>query len=139
VLGILGEPVWTRFTQAIGRPELAEDPDYATGLLRHENRGALTPMLNAWMGQFTTEEVLALLSKFNIPAAPVWNVDKVVNSDYAKRRGMIVRLDDPAWGSVTVAGNPMKSSLMSEEAPAPAPLLGADTQAVLREWLGTDN
>jgi crotonobetainyl-CoA:carnitine CoA-transferase CaiB-like acyl-CoA transferase len=50
---------------------------------------------------------------------------------------MIMSLADPAWGSVTVAGNPMKSSLMSDEAAAPAPLLGADTEAVMREWLGT--
>jgi CoA:oxalate CoA-transferase len=49
---------------------------------------------------------------------------------------MIVSLEDPAWGSVTVAGNPLNSSLMSDEAPAPAPLLGADTDDVLREWLG---
>jgi CoA:oxalate CoA-transferase len=136
VLGILGQPVWTRFTQAIGQPELAETPEYATGLLRHENRDTLTARLNAWMSQLTTQEVLELLSKFDIPAAPVWNVDKVVDSDYARKRGMIVPLDDPAWGAVTVAGNPMKSSLMSEEAPAPAPLLGADTRDVLREWLG---
>lgn len=136
VLGILGQLVWTRFTQAIGHPELAEDLDYATGLLRHEHRDKLTPIVNTWMRQFTTDEVLERLSKFDIPAAPVWNVDKVVNSDYAKQRGMIVPLDDPAWGSVTVAGNPMRSSLMSDEAPTAAPLLGADTQAVLREWLG---
>jgi formyl-CoA transferase len=137
VLGILGQTVWTRFTRAIDRPELADDPAYATGLLRHEHRDRLTPIVNAWMSQFTTDEVLMHLGKFDIPAAPVWNVDKVAQSDYAKQRGMIMALDDPAWGSVTVAGNPMKSSLMSNEAPAPAPLLGADTEAVLREWLGT--
>jgi CoA:oxalate CoA-transferase len=31
VLGILGQPVWVRFTQAIGRPELVDAPEYATG------------------------------------------------------------------------------------------------------------
>ena len=136
VLGILGQPVWIRFTQAIGRPELADDPDYATGLLRHEHRSTLTPIVNAWMSQFTTNAVLELLSKFDIPSAPVWNVDEVVKLDYAKKRRMIVSLEDPAWGSVTVAGNPLNSSLMSDEAPAPAPLLGADTDDVQREWHG---
>jgi CoA:oxalate CoA-transferase len=136
VLGILGNLVWTRFTQAMGRPELAEDPEYATGVLRHENRGKLTPIVNAWMSQFTTDEVLEHLGKFDIPSAPVWNVDKVVKSEYAMKRGMLVGLDDPAWGPVTVAGNPMKTSLMSDGAAAPAPLLGADTEAVLNEWLG---
>jgi CoA:oxalate CoA-transferase len=87
------------------------------------------------MSQYSTNEVLELLCKFDIPAAPVWNVDEVVKLDYAKKRRMIVSLEDPAWGSVTVAGNPLNSSLMSDEAPSPAPLLGADTDDVLLEWL----
>jgi CoA:oxalate CoA-transferase len=136
VLGILGQPVWVRFAEAMGRPELVNDPDYETGLLRHEHRDTLTRLVNAWMCQFTTNDVLELLSKFDIPAAPVWNVDEVVKLEYGKKRRMIMSVEDPAWGSVTVAGNPLKSSLMSIEAPAPAPLLGADTDDVLREWLG---
>ena len=44
------------------------------------------------MSQFTINEVLELLSKFDIPAAPVWNVDTVVKLDYAKQRRMIVSI-----------------------------------------------
>jgi CoA:oxalate CoA-transferase len=136
VLGILGQPVWARFTAAIGRPELIDVPEYATGLMRHEHRAELRTLIDEWMVQLRTDEVLELLGRFDIPAAPVWNVDDVVKLDYAKKRRTVISVVDPAWGSVTVAGNPLKSSLMSDEDPSAAPLLGADTEDVLREWLG---
>jgi formyl-CoA transferase len=136
VLGILGHPVWVRFTQAIGRPELVDVPEYATGILRHGHRDTLDPLVNEWMSQYTTAQVLELLSVSDIPAAPVWNVDDVVKLDYAKDRRMIVSVDDPAWGPVTVAGNPLKSSLMSDEEHTAAPRLGENTEDVMREWLG---
>lgn len=136
VLGVLGAPVWVRFTQAIGRPDLVDVPEYASGILRHEHRDTLDPIIDDWMRQRTVADVLKQMSEFDVPAAPVWNVDEVVKLDYAKKRRMILSVDDPVWGAVTVAGNPLKSSLMSDEAPAPAPLLGADTDDVLREWLG---
>jgi CoA:oxalate CoA-transferase len=138
VLGILGHPVWVRFAQAIGRPELVDVPEYATGILRHGHRDTLDPLVNAWMSQYTTAEVLELLGASDIPAAPVWNVDDVVKLEYAKDRRMIVSVDDPAWGPVTVAGNPLKSSLMSAEEHAAAPRLGEHTEDVVREWLGHD-
>lgn len=136
VLGVLGNPVWVRFTEAIERRDLVDVPEYATGILRHQHRGELDPIIDDWMGRRTVAEVLKQMSAFDVPAAPVWNVDEVVKLDYARRRGMIVSVDDPAWGPVTVAGNPLRSSLMSDELPESAPLLGVDTEDVLGEWLG---
>ncbi|BEP13887.1 CoA transferase [Acidothermaceae bacterium B102] len=136
VLGILGQPVWVRFARTIGRFDLVDTPEYATGILRHEHRATLDPLVNKWMSQYTVTDVLKIMGANDIPAAPVWNVDEVVKLDYVRSRRMLLSVDDPAWGPVTVAGNPLKSSLMSDEDPAPAPLLGADTADVLREWLG---
>lgn len=138
VIGVLGEPVWLRFTQAIGEPGLADVPEYATGVLRHRNRATLDIHINKWLSSRTTADVLEILRVHAVPAAPVMNVNQMLEFDYISRRGMIVTVDDPIWGPTRMAGNPLSSTLMKDLELAAPPQLGADSEAVLREWLDED-
>lgn len=136
VIGVLGDPVWRRFVGAVDAPQLLEDPRLANGVLRHENLATIMEVLDPWLRQRTVEEAVAELSAHDVPAAPVLDVDGLLESKHLNARGMLIGVEDPAWGPITMAGNPLKTSLVPNDLAEPAPLLGAHTDEVLTSWLG---
>jgi CoA:oxalate CoA-transferase len=136
VIGVLGEPVWRRFANVMGRQDLLDLPEFGSGILRHQNREALDRHIVAWLGTMTTSEALDELRVHDVPSAPVLRMAEVLQLDNLHERGMVVTVDDPVWGPVPMAGNPLHSSLMKDMTVAPAPGLGEHTQEVLSEWLG---
>jgi formyl-CoA transferase len=135
VIAVLGEPVWRRFARAMDRMDIVDLPDFGSGILRHKNRGELDSHIRAWIGRLTTAEVLDRLRVHDVPAAPVLKMGDVLELDSLHSRGMVVTVDDPVWGPIRMAGNPMGSSLMDGMPLNPAPHLGADTAAILADWL----
>jgi formyl-CoA transferase len=137
VIAVLGEPVWLRFARAMDRMDLGALPELGSGLLRHKNRELLDAAITGWIAKFTTDEVLAELQRHDVPSAPVLSMEEVLKLDNLRDRGMIVEIDDPVWGRLRMAGNPLHSSLMEGMPLAPAPELGADNAGVLADWLAT--
>ncbi|SHN39653.1 formyl-CoA transferase [Cryptosporangium aurantiacum] len=135
VIAVLGEPVWRRFTDAMGRPDIANLPEFGSGRLRHQNREVLDAHITNWLGRKSTDEVLQQLRAYDVPASPVLDINEVIELENLRKRGMVTTVDDPVWGSVRMAGNPLHSSLMEKMPLVPAPELGADTETVLRDWL----
>jgi CoA:oxalate CoA-transferase len=135
VIAVLGEPVWHRFATAIGRPDIADLPEFGSGFSRHQNRDALDAHIWSWLSGLTTAEVLEQLGAHNVPASPVLNASQVIELEHLHQRGMVVTVEDPVWGPVRMAGNPLHSSLMDKMPLAPAPHLGADSDAVVSDWL----
>lgn len=138
VIAVLGEPVWERFATAMGRLDLIGREEYGSGISRHAHRAELDPEIRRWLDGQTTEQVLSTLGAFNVPAAPVLTMAEVLKLDNLRERGMILDIEDPVWGSIEMAGNPLHSSLMSDMPVRSAPELGADTTTVLAEWLALD-
>lgn len=139
VIGVLGDSVWRRFVVAVDAPQLLEDSRLANGVLRHQNLAVIMEVLDPWLRERTVNDVVRELSSHDVPAAPVLNVDELLESKHLQERGMLLQVDDPAWGSITMAGNPLKSSLVPSDLTHPAPLLGADTDDVLGSWLGSSS
>ncbi|MGE0730754.1 MAG: CaiB/BaiF CoA transferase family protein [Acidimicrobiia bacterium] len=128
---------WPRFCEAIGRPELVDDPRYATGADRVARRAEVNALLEGWMAAFPTdEEVIAALDRHRIPAAPVLGAEEAFGHDYFVDRGLIVRVDDPILGEVAVPGLPLKFGALPAREPVRAPLLGEHNNAVLTGLLG---
>lgn len=138
VIGVLGEPVWQRFAVAVDMPELVERPEFADGLLRHCNHKLLLEAVQPWLSAHSVEEAIAQFERHDVPAAPLLNIDGVIQSPHTIARQMVVDVEDPAWGTLKIAGNPIKSTMAAEMPVKPPPLLGADTQHVLNEWIGMD-
>ena len=113
VIAVLGEPVWRRFARAMNRLDLVDLPEFGSGVLRHHNRDQLNPHIHGWIGNLTTGEVLKELGAYDVPAAPVLQVNEVLELDNLHQRDMVLTVDDPIWGPVRMAGNPLHSSLMA--------------------------
>ncbi|MFG1289840.1 MULTISPECIES: CaiB/BaiF CoA transferase family protein [Xanthobacter] len=77
-------------TVVLGRPELAEDPRFATNLERSRNRAELLPQIGAELHRYSRGELLAKLRAEGIPAGEVLGLHEALTSDRTRSSGMVV-------------------------------------------------
>jgi formyl-CoA transferase len=127
---------YRRFCDFLGRPDLAEDPAFATNPARLANRDRLIPILEELIARLTRDEVIAGLEARKVPVGPVNTVEEVFASDQVAARGMRIDMprDDIDRGGVELIGNPLKFSATPVTYRRPPPHFGEDTEAVMA-WL----
>jgi crotonobetainyl-CoA:carnitine CoA-transferase CaiB-like acyl-CoA transferase len=122
---------WTILCDRIGRPDLATDPRFATPADRLANRAALTVLLDEIFLARPTRHWLDLL-KGHVPVAPVFDVAQAIDNPYLAATRMLGTVAHPDRADLRVLNNPIR--LDGQRLPnRAAPLLGADTDQVLRE------
>ena len=126
----LTEKFWSALLSVIGRPELAQDPRFATAKARNENREPLTAELDREFRKQPTSHWLAVLGGV-LPIAPVYDLDKALDAPFVTER-MVAHLAHPARTDLRVLANPIKinGARLSQKVCPPA---GADNAAVLGE------
>ena len=128
---------WPSMARAMGRPELADDPRFATNTERARNQKELIAEIEKWMQSLPDDEtVLSVLEEHRVAAAPVLSVAETVNHPYFRARGMVRTVPDPILGEVTIPGFPLKFSAFPEPLDIQAPLLGEHNAEVLEKQLG---
>ena len=135
---VVSEPQWQRLTELIGRPELAQDPDYASGALRNRFEAEINAMIGAWAKTRTKDEAYRAIREARIPVAPVRDVHEVMHDPHMHARGMLHRMAHPYIGDVVLPSSPIR---LSEFPPVPLAFFhepGADNAEVLSDWLGME-
>lgn len=122
---------------AMGRPELAEDPRFATPGARLANAEALRAEIADWTGRFTKHEVAARLEAAGVPGGPVLDTADLFTDPHLRARGFIETIDHPQLGPVPMLGWAPRLSASDVDLRV-APTLGADTDDVLGAELGLD-
>ncbi len=135
VLAAREPAVWRRLCQVIEEPALADDPRFATGESRVQNRSTLVPHLEKIFRTRTVADWLVRLRAGDVPASPVNHFDRAFAEPPVAEREMIVEYDHPDVGNVRMPGNPIKMSGMKGTISTPAPRLGEHTESVLRDLL----
>lgn len=135
VIAVLGEHIWKRFCEVIGRPDLPDDPRFADGITRRTNGDVLNHHIDTWLATRTRAEAVAALREGGVPASLVNDVADLFDCPHVAAREMLMTLDDPVWGPIQVAGNPIKMSDVPEPEATLPPRLGQHTGVVLEEWL----
>src|SRR3954463_13400164 len=126
--------LYVKLTQALGRPDLADNPLFQTNPLRNQHQLALKAEIEGVLREGTTEHWIAVLEKAGLPCGPVNNVAQALAHPQTEARNMLVEVDDPVTGPLRLAGNPMKLSAFPDpETRDPAPDLDADRAKLLRE------
>ncbi len=122
---------WTVLIERIGRADLAIDPRFASLEARLTNRAELTSILDAVFGTAPTAHWLDCLQGY-MPVAPVNALDAALDNPFIAETGMIDNIPHPDREAMRVLASPIR--LDGERLPnRAAPLLGADTDGVLRE------
>ena len=122
--------------EVLRRPELADDPAYATNAARMENRAALTEAMNDILKADTRDAWIARMRAAGIPGGPVRSVPEAFASDEMAERGMVTTQAHSALGEVRAVRSPVSLSGTPVRNPRGAPLLGEHTEACLSELLG---
>ena len=126
--------LWVKLTEALGHPELTQKPEYKTNPLRNQHQPQLKAELEAILSAATTEHWIGVLEAAGIPGGQVNNVEQALAHPQTAARNMLIEVDDPVTGKLSLAGNPMKLSAFADPPTrAPAPDLDADRAKILKE------
>ena len=132
-LGIANDSLWARYCAAIERPDLRDDPRFATAAARVEHRRVLIPIVEDLTAARTVREWMDLLGAAGVPCGRIRNVAQVCTNPQLVDRGKVVELPHPTAGPVKMIGQPIELSETPSRIGEAPPLLGQQTDDVLRE------
>ncbi|SAK55071.1 L-carnitine dehydratase/bile acid-inducible protein F [Caballeronia arationis] len=136
IVAVGNDGQFRKFVDAGGRPELADDPRFATNPSRVRNRETLVPILAAIVRERGKHDWLAALEAAGVPCGPINDLGEVFEDPQVVARGMQVELPHPTGATVKLVPSPIKMSATPPEARLHPPMLGEHTDSVLRELLG---
>ena len=132
-IGAANQANWERLCGAIGRPDLLQDPRFATNAERMANLGTLIPTLEDTFAAHDTAHWLDTLEKAGVPGGPINDIADVYADPQVQARQMMVEMEHRQAGRVRNIGIPVKLSDTPAEIRRPAPTLGQHTDEVLSE------
>jgi formyl-CoA transferase len=130
------EQNWKRTAEAIGRPEWADDPEYATAKARHPHIFEIFEEIEKWLADKTKYEAVNILREWEVPCSPVMSMKELAYDEDLRRSGTIVEVEQKGRGTFLTVGSPVKFSSFTPDVKG-APLLGEHSDEVLAE-LGYD-
>lgn len=132
-IGANANSIFRRFTAAIGRPELADDPRYGGNRERMAHAAELDDLVADWTRTVDAAEADRILAAAGVPAGPVSSIADLAANEQARARGLVRYVEDDAGNQVaTTAPVPRFAQHPTVLAHA-ARAVGADTEAVLAE------
>jgi len=126
------EQNWERTCEAIGKPEWAKDPEYATAKARQPHIFEIFAVIEKQLADKTKFEAVEMLRKFEVPCAPVLSMKEIENDPALRASGTVVEVYQKRRGKYLTIGSPIKFSEFKPEITG-APLLGEHTNEVLKE------
>jgi crotonobetainyl-CoA:carnitine CoA-transferase CaiB-like acyl-CoA transferase len=132
-------PDWFKsLMEVIGRPELADDPRFASRGPRMKHAKEINAMVDAWTRQHTSEEVVReLRDKRGVPSAPVRTPTEVLHDPLLHASGALMKLSHPRLGRLEAVGMglPIQFSKTKSQFDQPATELGAANEEIYRGLL----
>ena len=137
LIGANQDTVFVRLCAAMGQPELASDPRYAT----HEARGArqqeLDSLIGSWTATRTVDEVEAAMIVAGVPAGRIYRAPEMLADPHFKAREAIVEVDHPRWGKLPMQNVlPRLSATPGSIRRVASQAVGQDNAEVFAERLG---
>ena len=136
-LAVGNDDMWRRLCRALGIPEAADDPRFATNPARVAHRAALDEILQARLTTRPVAEWVARLNDAGVACGPISTLDQVFADPQVKQAALVHEQVHPEFGPVRVLGLPVRLSRTPPTVRTPAPPAGAHTREVLQS-LGYD-
>ena len=135
-LAAANERQWAALCAAIGRPELKDDPRFASNGARVSNRHVLHAALEETFTTRDADEWLAVLQQAGLPCGPINTVPDVFAHPQVQAREGVLTTEHPTAGTLRLPGFPYKMSGTPAQVRRPPPRLGEHTEEVLSDLLG---
>jgi len=131
------EHQWAPLVKAMGKPELATDPRYATQIARCQRRPEVRQYLEEWLQTFEDDETpLRILAEARIPSAPILDIPGAAAHPQLKARELFQDVPHPILGATPIAKSPFHLSNALVEIPFRAPFFGEHNEEILQGRLG---
>lgn len=121
MIGANNDQIFKRLAKAMGRPELGDDPRYATHIARGERQTELDDLINAWTRTLTIDEVDALMIEHSIPAGRVYRAPDMLVDPHFKAREAIIEVETERFGPLKMQNAFPKLSATPSGVRRPAP------------------
>ena len=136
---VVQEAVWANLANligpALGLPELAGDPKFATIGERRNNQQEMWALITKFAVNHTKREFMAILNPLDVPCGPIMSTTDLANDEHIRGREMYVELEDEKRGKWWNVGMPIKLSASPAKIKR-APFLGEHNDDVLKNVLG---
>ncbi len=129
-LGLGNDGIWARFWEAVGDPDYAARPEFASNADRRVHRAQIVTRIQEILKTRPRDAWLDLLGTARVPAGPINRIDEVSGDRALQERGLFYAIEEdgrtvPQIGlGITIDGTP------SHARTAP-PVLGAHTAEIL--------
>ncbi|HZM30643.1 MAG TPA: CoA transferase [Acidimicrobiales bacterium] len=127
-----------RVFRAIGREDLAGDPDYVDPIRRQERAAEVDALVAGWVADRTLAEAMRVFEAAEVTAAPVYDARQLLEDEHLRARGTYVTVDDPDFGAVTVQAPVAQLTETPGRIDHLGRALGADNDEVYGDLLGLD-
>jgi CoA:oxalate CoA-transferase len=139
VIAAANDTLFGSLADALGQPELADDPRFLTNDRRVTNQAALQAEIDRILSRRTVKEWITILQEAEVPCGPINTVDKVLQDPQLHARDMFISVSDADGNIIQTANNPIRLSAAGERPQtARSPLLDEHREALVREFMTTN-
>jgi benzylsuccinate CoA-transferase BbsF subunit len=136
-ISVFTDEQWRTLCTVLGRPELADDPGYATAVARESRSEELRTIVEEWTLSRTPEEVMECLQTRGVPAAVVNNFEDLLRRDpQLQERTLWIEVEHPELDTTLVEGWGIRLTRVPQAPAQRAPLLGEHNLEVFQDILG---
>lgn len=129
----VGNNLFRRWAETVGRGELADDPRFRSDQHRGDNNGILCAIMAEWCATKTTSEALAILQDKGVPSGPVLSLQQALDNPQADAMSYFTPVAVNGIDGVfaPVLGLPARFSSLSPGQPTPPPQIGEHNAEIL--------
>ncbi len=132
------DTVFGRLTEAMDRPDLAEDERYRTHSARGAHQAELDDVVAAWTKTVDADELEALMADYGIPSGKIYRAPEMLEDAHFKARGAIIKTQHPEFGELLMQNVAPKLSATPGGVRSPGPTLGQHNDEIYRGLLDFD-
>lgn len=132
------DATFKRLAEAMGQPELADDPRYGAYVDRKDRVDEVDEIVENWTKMYTAQEVEAILINHAVPVSRINTIADIFEDEHFKEREQLIEMEHEKFGSLTVVGVAPKLSNTPGKIEKLGGKIGRDNVSVLKNILNLD-
>jgi len=134
-LGLGNDAIWHRFWKVVEEPEFGQQPNYKDNTARRQYRAQIVDKISNILATKSRSYWLDLFAQHRIPAGPINQIDEITQDPELLEQGLFFQTEGHT-GYLPQVGLGIRMDGRSDVLRKAPPILGQDTEDVLRQWLG---
>jgi len=133
VIAVITDTFWEELLNIVDIDSLRKE-EFKNSPGRLKNQNFIEAELNKKLSTETSQHWINALNSAKVPCAPINSFSQAFSDEQVIHRNMLVEVEHPDGGKVTMPGNPIKLSYTNEHSFSPPPHLGQHTKETLTDW-----